>query len=159
MQAFKDGSNRSWEISLTLGSAKRVKQLLDFDLLQPEAGDPPMITRLGQDEVLLCDVIFCLVKPQADAAEITDEQFGELLGGDVILAAQTALYEEMMFFFRHRGRQDRVTAVAATQRMIGLAVKAADQKIQELDLEAKVTEIFGESFTKSPEPSDSTPAV
>ncbi|MBU0717313.1 MAG: hypothetical protein KJ749_03615, partial [Planctomycetes bacterium] len=59
-----------------------VKGLLDVNLLELEAGDPPLLTRLGTDVILLCDVIFALVKPQADTSGVTDEQFGAALGGE-----------------------------------------------------------------------------
>jgi len=40
-----------------------------------ETGDPPLLTRLGTDVILLCDVIFASVKPQADQHGVSDEQF------------------------------------------------------------------------------------
>ena len=147
MKTFSDATKRSWEIALTIGSAKRVKSLLGIDLLQPEEGDPPLLTRLGTDEMLLCDIIYCLVKPQADAAGITDEQFGELLGGEVILAAQTALYEELIDFFQQRGRADRGRAVAAQKQMIELAVRNADQQIADLDIQAELSKASGSLST------------
>ena len=147
MKVFTDATKRSWEISLTIGSAKRVKNLLGIDLLQPEEGDPPLLTRLGTDEMLLCDIIYCLVKPQADAVGITDEQFGELLGGEVILAAQTALYEELIDFFQQRGRADRGRAVAAQKQMIELAIRSADQQIADLDIEAELSKASGSLST------------
>ena len=148
MKIFTDATNRQWEIALTIGSAKRVKSLLGIDLLQPESGDPPLLTRLGTDEVLLCDIIYCLVKPQADVVGVSDEQFGELLGGDVILAAQTALYEELIDFFQQRGRTDRSRAVAAQKQMIELAIQNADQQIAKIDLNAALSQTSGSLSTK-----------
>ena len=147
MKVFADSTNKQWEISLTIGSAKRVKSLVGIDLLQPESGDPPLLTRLGTDEMLLCDIIYCLVKPQADAAEVTDEHFGGLLGGEVILAAQTALYEELIDFFQQRGRTDRSRAVAAQKQMIELAIQNADQQIAQIDLSAELSKASGSSST------------
>ena len=147
MKVFTDATERQWEITLTIGSAKRVKNLLGIDLLQPESGDPPLLTRLGSDEMLLCDIIYCLVKPQADAAGVTDEQFGELLGGETILAAQTALYEELIDFFQQRGRGDRGRAVAAQKQMIELAVRNADQQIADLDIQAELSKASGSLST------------
>ena len=147
MKLFTDATNQQWEIALTIGSAKRVKSLLGIDLLQPESGDPPLLTRLGSDEMLLCDIIYCLVKPQADATAVSDEQFGELLGGETILAAQTALYEELIDFFQQRGRTDRSRAVAAQKQMIELAIQNADQQIAQIDLNAVLSQTSGSSST------------
>ena len=158
MKTFTDTAGRSWTIALTIDAAKRVKGLLDVNLLELEAGDPPVLTRLGTDVILLCDVIFALVKPQADAAGVTDEQFGAALGGEAILAAQTALYEELVDFFRKLGRGDLAKAVQAQKKMIDLAVARIEERLDGLDLEAALTKTLGESSTSWPESSASTPA-
>jgi len=166
MKTFTDNAGRAWTLSLTIDAAKRVKGLLNVNLLELEAGDPPLLTRLGTDVILLCDVIFALVKPQADAAGVSDEQFGAALGGEAILAAQTAFYEELVDFFRKLGRTDLAKAVDAQRRMIDLAVRRIETRIEHLDLEAAIEtalggvseSIPGESSTSSPPSSASTPA-
>ncbi len=158
MKTFTDSAGRAWTLALTIDAAKRVKGLLDVNLLELEAGDPPLLTRLGMDVILLCDAIFALVKPQADAAGVTDEQFGAALGGEVILAAQTAFYEELVDFFRKLGRTDLVKAVDAQRRMIDLAVRRIETRIDRLDLEAAVESTLGEPSTSSPPSSASIPA-
>jgi hypothetical protein len=158
MRTFTDSAGRTWTVSLTIDAAKRVKGLLDVNLLELEAGDPPLLTKLGTDVILLCDVIFAIVKPQADAAGVTDEQFGAALGGEVILAAQTAFYEELVDFFRKLGRTDLAKAVDAQRRMIDLAVRRIETRIDRLDLEAAVESTLGEPSTSSPPSSASIPA-
>ena len=158
MKTFTDTAGRTWTLSLTIDAAKRVKGLLDVNLLELEAGDPPLLTKLGTDVILLCDVIFALIKPQADAAGVSDEQFGAALGGEVILAAQTAFYEELVDFFRKLGRTDLAKAVDAQRRMIDLAVRRIETRIDRLDLEAAVESTLGEPSTSSPPSSESTPA-
>lgn len=157
MKTFTDTAGRTWTLSLTIDAAKRVKGLLDVNLLELEAGDPPLLTKIGTDVILLCDVIFALVKPQADANGVTDEQFAAALGGETILAAQTALYEELVGFFRGLGRSDLAKAVDAQRRMIDLAVRKIETRIDKLDLEAAIETTLGESSTNSPESSASTP--
>ena len=157
MKTFTDSAGRTWTVSLTIDAAKRVKGLLDVNLLELEAGAPPLLTKLGTDMILLCDVIFALLKPQADAAGVSDEQFGAALGGEVILAAQTAFYEELVDFFRKLGRTDLAKAVDAQRRMIDLAVRRIETRIDRLDLEAAVESTLGEPSTSSPPSSESTP--
>ena len=158
MRTFTDSAGRTWTVSLTIDAAKRVKGLLDVNLLELEAGDPPLLTKLGTDVILLCDVIFALVKPQADAAGVSDEQFGAALGGEVILAAQTAFYEELVDFFRKLGRTDLAKAVDAQRRMIDLAVRRIETRIDRLDLEAAVESTLGEPSTSLPPSSGSISA-
>jgi len=147
VKTFSDSASRQWTIQLTIDSAKRVRDLMGVNLLEPEAGEPPLITRLGTDEILLCDVLYCLIKPQADALNISSEQFGQALGGEVILAAQNAFYDELVDFFQKRGRTDRARAVATQQKMINLAVAHSEKRISSLDIDKKIQEIFGEQST------------
>jgi len=165
MKTFTDSAGRTWTLTLTIDAAKRVKSLLDVNLLELEAGDPPLLTRLGTDVILLCDVIFALVKPQADAAGVSDQEFAAALGGDVVLAAQTAFYGELVGFFRKLGRGDLAKAVDAQRRMIDLAVARIETRIDRLDLEAAIETCLtdsqatpGEPSTSSPPSSASTPA-
>ena len=151
MKSFTDTESREWTLSLTIDSVKRVRALLDVNLLELEAGNPPLLTRLGTNVILLCDVIFVLVKPQADAAGVTDEQFGAAMGGDAILAAQAAFYDEIIDFFRRLSRGDLVKAVEAQRRMIDLAVARIEMKIGALDLEAAVNSTLGKLSMNLPE--------
>jgi hypothetical protein len=132
---------------MTIDSVKRVRDLLGVNLVEPEAGDPPLLTRLGTDEILLCDVVFCLIKPQADTLNVSDEDFGRALGGDAILAAQTALYEELVDFFLKRGRPDRAKAVAAQKKMIEMAIERVKIKLDAMNPEMELDKILGSSST------------
>jgi len=49
MKSFKDNAGHDWHLSLNIGTAMLVKDRLGVDPLQPEAGDPPLLTRLGTD--------------------------------------------------------------------------------------------------------------
>ena len=144
MKTFNDSAGRTWTLSMTIDSVKRVRDLLKVNLLEPEAGDPPILTRIATDEILLCDIIYCLIKPQSDALGITDEQFGQALGGDAILNAQNAFYEEMSDFFQKRGRTDRATAIGKQQLMINLAVRQINLRLEQINPESKMMEILGE---------------
>lgn len=141
MKTFTDTEGRVWEISLTISTIKRVKSILDVDLLALEVGEPALLTRLGIDVVLLCDVIFVLIQSQAVECEVTDEEFGAALGGDAILNAQTAFYEELVDFFRGLGRKDLVKAVKTQQKIIGLVIKRIESKISQIDLDAAIEEV------------------
>ena len=98
MKTFKDKDGRDWQIELTIGAARRVRDLLGVNLLELDKGDPPLLTQLGTDEMLLVDVIYCLIKPQADAAEVTDEMFGCSLDGEAVWSACNAFYAELIDF-------------------------------------------------------------
>jgi hypothetical protein len=146
MKEFVDNSGTRWNVELTIASIKRVRDLLSVNLLEPESGEPPLLTRLGSDIILLCDVIYVLVKPQADAQNVSDEQFGELLGGDAILLAQEAFYQELIDFFLRSGRPDKLRMIEKQRALIAAAIAMAEKKVEAINTD----EICSKSFTNLP---------
>jgi len=154
LKTFTDAAGRTWTLSLNLGTALKVRDALDVDLLQPEQGDPPLLTRLGTDELLLGQVICCLLADQLEAHKVTEDDVRAGFDGQTLLAAQTAFYEELVGFFRSRGRTDRARAVETQSRVITEAVKAIEARIEALDVDQAIR---GALSGPSPEPSASTP--
>ena len=154
MKTFTDAAGRTWTISLNLGTALAVKEKLGVDLLQPEAGDPPLLTRLGTDELLLGEVLCALLEEQFEANRVTAEDVRAGFDGATLLAAQKAFYEELVDFFRSRGRADRARAVETQERMIDAAVKAIETRIEGIDIDETIRGAMSGSL---PEPSESIP--
>lgn len=175
MKKFTDSAGREWEIVLTIGSVKRVRELMSVDLLAIEhpidrtkEDDLALLAELGTDIILLCDVIYVLVKPQADELKVSDEQFGASLGGEVILAAQEAFYDELVLFSRGRHRGDLVEAIGVQQKLIeagrveveSAIVKVGAKAVSKVaeTIGAKAEEMLGKMSGNSPESAASTPA-
>jgi len=133
VKTFTDAVGRTWTIALNLGTAMAVKDKLGVDLLQPEVGDPPLLTRLGTDEMLLGEVLCALLENQFVAHKVTAEDVRAAFDGRTLLAAQQAFYEELIDFFQSRGRADRAKAVAKQMTLINAAVKAIETKIDQID--------------------------
>ena len=140
MKTFNDAAGRTWTLTLTLGTAMKVKSKLGIDLLQPEAGDPPLLTRLGTDELLLGEVLCALLEGQFEAHKVTGDDVRAAFDGRTLLAAQEAFYGELEDFFRMRGRGDRALAVAKQKALIEAAVAAAETRIGALDIGEAVQE-------------------
>jgi hypothetical protein len=157
MKTFADSTGRTWQISLTVDAIKRVKNLLQIDLTEPLLGQPPLMTRLALDVLLLCDVLYVLVKPQADAAGVSDEAFGASLGGEAITGAHDALMEVWTDFFQNLRRTHLVTAIRKQTDLVKAAVAAGEQRMERLDPAAQVAAIFGDSSTSPPASSASIP--
>ena len=138
MKTFNDAAGRTWSIALTLGTALHVKTKLDIDLLQPEAGEPPLLTRLGTDEMLLGEVLCALLESQFEAHKVSDADVRNAFDGKTLLAAQKAFYDELTDFFQSRGRMDRAKAVAAQAALIEKATAAIEDKIDTMDLDKLV---------------------
>ncbi|HPC65343.1 MAG TPA: hypothetical protein P5175_06230 [Anaerohalosphaeraceae bacterium] len=154
MKCFNDAAGRTWTIALNLGTAMRVKDKLNIDLLRPEDGDPPLLTQLGTDEMLLGEVLCALLESQFEKHNVTDADVRMSFDGATLLAGQKAFYEELIDFFRSRGRSDRAKAVAAQMQLIDKATAAIEAKITAMDLQ---TLIDGALSGTSPDSSGSTP--
>ncbi len=139
MKTFKDTADREWTIDMTIGAIKRVKDLYNVDLLsldKPESeGSEPLLTRLGIDIALLIDVVYGLIKPQADKEKVDAQTFGEALGGDSVKDAMNAFYDELVNFFQSLGRNDIVEAIRAQQKMIQVMVDRVSNTLKQVDLE------------------------
>jgi len=138
MKTFTDAAGRTWSIALTLGTALHVKPKLEIDLLQREAGEPPLLTRLGTDEMLLGEVLCALLETQFEAHKVSEADVRNAFDGKTLLAAQKAFYDELTDFFQSRGRMDRAKAVAAQARLIEKATAAIEDKIDTMDLDKLV---------------------
>ena len=96
MKTFKDNAGHDWHLSLNIGTAMLVKDRLDIDLLQPEKGDPPLITQLGTDEYLLAKVISLLLESQFEAQNVDASQIYQFFDGPTFARAHEAFYEELI---------------------------------------------------------------
>ena len=154
MAQFTDNAGHTWIVTLNVDVVKRVRSLCGLDLL-----DVGSLTRLAEDPVLLCDVVYAVCKSQADDAEVTDEDFGRAMAGDAIEAASAALVEEISNFFPSRLRGVLKKATAKMSKLQDVMLEAAEAKIESGELEEAVKRLMlGESSTSSPESSGSIPA-
>ncbi|MBI5864320.1 MAG: hypothetical protein HZB38_07420 [Planctomycetes bacterium] len=158
MKTFTDSAGRTWTIAVTVDAIKRVEGLIKgVNLANLTAGDPPLLTRLETDVVLLCDVIFALVKPQADQLSVTDEEFGKAMGGDAIMAAHDAFWEELTGFFRQLRRTDTARAIEKQAALVKATVEAIEQRVETLDTSAVIQKALGSSVGSWPGLQGSTP--
>jgi hypothetical protein len=160
MKSFTDATGRSWTLTLNLGTAMTVKDRLKIDLLQPEQGDdsggPPVLTQLGTDEMLLGEVLCVMLEGQFTKHGVTEEDVRNCFDGQTLLAAQKAFYEELIDFFRGRGRNDRAKAVAKQMAMIDAAVSAVETKLDAISIDETIRGVMSGA---SQEASDSEPTT
>lgn len=134
MKTFTDNAGRTWTITINVDAIKRVRGLLQVNLLEVIEGK--LIDRLIGDPVLLCDVLFALVKPEAETKQISDEDFGRAMAGDSIDHATTGLLEELVSFFpspRDRANLNRV--LQATWRVMDKARDMIEKRIDSGEIE------------------------
>ncbi|MCP4248087.1 MAG: hypothetical protein GY778_13655 [bacterium] len=160
MKSFKDNRDREWKIAVTVDALKRVRDLLDVDLLDLVEGK--LIERLIGDPVLLCDVIYAVCKPAADEQSITDQDFGAAMAGDSIDRATKALLEELVNFSPSpKDRKNLSKVLEATWAAMDQAREVIGQRLASGVIQKEVDRAlaeFGGLSTNSPESSASTPA-
>ena len=159
MKSFKDEKGRCWDLTINIGTVKKVQGLLDVNLLELEKGEPVLLTRLGTDLMLLVDIIYVLCKAQADQRDISDEDFGLALNGEAICQAQEAFYEELVLFFQGLGRGDLALAIKTQLELIQKAVKVIEVKIKSLDIDKHIESALGKISMNLPESSESSPIL
>lgn len=133
MASFEDSTGRKWEVLVNVSVIKRVRSLLDVDLMDAVQGQ--LLERLESDPVLLCDVLYAVCKPEADARDVTDEQFGQAMGGDAIENATAALLEELTLFFPSRRRRLMKKALQKLEELQEIACEAAEARLESGELE------------------------
>jgi len=127
MKTFTDSTGRAWSLAINVDAVKRVKALVNVDLLETVEGK--LIERLVADPVLLCDIVFCLCKPQADQLGVSDEDFGRAMAGDAIEAATAAMLEELVDFFPSRRRALLTKAVGKFKALQETVLTAAEARL------------------------------
>lgn len=137
MKTFADNAARTWAITVNVAAVKRCRDLLGINLLEIADQKGKLLERIIEDPCILCDILFVLVKPEADARNVTDEEFGRGLGGDVLDAATDALLGEIADFFPS-GRREILRRILSKVKMIQqkteklALVKLSDPKLDEM---------------------------
>ena len=133
MKYFKDKRGKDYHIELTIGKIKKVRDKVGVDLLDVESGETPLIQRLLTDELLLADVVCCLIEDQ-----IADKTYDEILDemdATTVTNATKAFFEEYKNFFAERGRTDRAEAVSKAMYLMDRVIGRATSEIQAYDID------------------------
>lgn len=157
MTQFTDRHGNAWHIDITIASLRRVRSMMGLDLANitlPRDGghDQPLMTELAMAPDLLVDVVYVLVKPQADAREMSDEQFGESLDGEALASLQDAFWEALRLFFHSTRRTDSESAIKKWSELMREAIRTATEEFDQVQLPTS-----GSSATNSPASAALTP--
>jgi len=125
--SWKDAHGRLWGTTVNVNTVRRVRELLDVDLL--DCFDGKLFARLADDPVLLVNTLYVVCKPQADERAVSEEGFAELLVGDTITSAVNALVAGLTCFFPSERRGYLTRMWAATAQARTAAMNLADKKL------------------------------
>jgi len=155
MRTFQDAAGRTWTIAVSVDAIKRVRDLVKEDLLDIERVFP----RLLLDPILLCDVVYCICKPQADTEQVSDVDFARAMAGERIAQAKAALVEELVDFFPELSQRQTLRLAIEkygqlNQRAAALIKAKLERTVLPQEIEAALSTV-GDSFTSLPESSAS----
>jgi len=140
-RAFTDKKGRNWDVSLTLGGARRIDASdfsevtsKRFSILRP---DKHLLSDILTDTPLLFAIIWALVQPQAQASGVDEAEFLDGLDGPSIQAGREAFWEALSDFF-----PEHATALSTLLSQYQKAGKriAAELAAMETEIEAVVSE-------------------
>ncbi len=161
MQHFTDNEGRQWSFRLDVNVIRRVRTMTGCNPLAIFDKTDDVLGRLGTDPILLADVLYAICKPEADARNVTDEDFSRGLYGQAIADATDALLEALADFFEPR-RARLLRAILERMRKVqSAAQEMVEARLESGTLEAAVQQALRSASEPSggpPESSASTPA-
>ena len=154
MKSFTDNTGRTWTLAVNVGTIKRVRALCDVNLANiiTISGTTPkvdLLERLGNDPVLLVDVLYAAVKPEADTKGVSDQEFGQAMSGDAIEMATTALLDEVIDFFPETKRKVFRKILDATRRFETKGKAALQALLDDPALDGKIDAALAQLMTSS----------
>lgn len=169
MKSFTDSKGQIWEVAIDANAVKRVRGLVGVDLMTIVDPEDNLFMRFQADPILIIDAIYAIVKPQADALNITPEEFGRRISGEIIDAAALAMEESLINFFPPRKQgwmrtlhekvrqlqekaSSRVSTMISSGKMDAMVTKELDRIEENLDRLAS-----GEKCIDAPGSPASTP--
>lgn len=162
MQTIRDKDGRAYDLSLNIQSYRRVKQDTGIDLTLTQSPGPsgqPLIVDLFGSAIVLLDVLWSIVRPNAQKEKVSRDTFEAGFFGPAFVEARQAFIEELELFFQTLGRDDEaemIKAVPGAERtnlakiIENLRSGAGDQQTTSLK--------SGAESSESPTPDDSPSA-
>lgn len=140
METFKDNQGKAWNIALTLGKVRTLREKLGLDLLE----QTHHIQVLGSltDRIAF---VFLLVEDQATEEGVDADAFEErLYGGDYATQASLAFLDELESFFQKLG----LTVQARLTRTSIESMKKGQARLADLLESGRVDSILKEAETE-----------
>lgn len=157
MHTFTDAAGRVWTITIHVAAIKRVHARLGLNLYQLLDDRFQALGALLGDPLRLVDVLYVLCQDEAQARNISDEDFGRAMFGDAIHHAAEAFLEELIDFFPDpRGRQSLQTILAEARKVRDRMLDRAERVLASFNADHEANKLMN-SFGIAPACSASTP--
>lgn len=157
MAKFNDKSGGEWAVGITVGALRRVLNATGIDLMKlfepdepNERGDDPSaeLRKLLLRPVVIADVVFAVVEPEAKQRGVDAEAFGELLEGKALADATDALMSALEVFFSAQNQEMGAT-FGDMVRKFGEARSAVWARAHGMVDGIDPTEVAGKAFDEA----------
>ena len=152
MKEFKDINGKIWQVRITLGACKYVKDQTGFDMLHPEApqGEEPIgfLERISTDSFFDLKLIILLSKQsirENGYQDYAEDELLDLFDGATYQAASKAFYEEYQNFFRTIGKEQLALYIEKVLEIVNYQNELVDAKLKSIDTK----EIVESAITQS----------
>lgn len=155
---FTDLENREWEVSITVGIIKKIRQKLSIDLADALNFDTAghaktdVLKKIGEDSVLLIDVLYCICEEQAKARNVSDTAFGDLFStGELIENAENALLYGLLRFLPPAKRLAMGKILQIANRNMEKMQEEISMALEDPQVQAEIDKAWSEQFLNTPE--------
>jgi len=159
MRTFKDNQGREWTIAINVDVAKRV---LDLTGISVVTLTPETLDKMVSDAIKLVDVVYAIVKPQADSRSVARSDFDASIGGASLDNAIDAFIEELISFFPKRQRDLLAKVWTKSSQAVDMVVQEIGARLDDPATLNQIrlsvaTMLSGQGSTASPDVSESPP--
>jgi hypothetical protein len=159
MHTFRDTAGRTWTVAINVTAIARVRGTLGIDLNNLLFENFEKFIALFRDPVQLADMLYCLCKDEAEARNITKEEFGAALSGDALADAKNAFANEYIAFFDDPQFRNIVRKVVEAYKALTKEVMDTLETDFEQRHPQSAAKTSSTSFGTAPESSDWTPVL
>ncbi len=153
MPTFKDDEGRDWRVRVDVTTIRNVREIKTADGEIIDLGSLARVAdtfiKFADDPCLLANVLFVLCEEQAKEREVSDEDFGRLLAGDVIEHAATALEEAVTDFFPQQKRSLLQRLRKKVDQVEAAGINLVSEKLESPELEAQILAKMKEAMDES----------
>lgn len=149
MPEFKDAENRTWNLALTIGTARRLRDEVGVDFAA--LGDGKIFFELGSDPYKLGATLWVLVERQAERLSVTPEAFVDALDGPAIDRSVEALLEAVVNFTPAAMRGPVKKLIEQVGRARTASMTAVEDWIGKMEVETLAIEKTNEALTRGGE--------
>ena len=138
MATFKDTAGREWMVAIDAPSIMRIRETCDPQFMLNDANENNTYSRMQEDPVVLCRVLFELCLKQRQERDISEEAFYLGIIGDVIDDATAALLKAILSFSPRRTRELLEAFADKETRIQHLLSQTALDKIKDPQIEERM---------------------